>query len=341
MAGEKNEILNEFRFRDLHPNVLMGTASDRYAGWIEQIYSKERYGNRISKRSKSVGGRSFKEEVLPVESVEEYFQHFSILELDFTFYSLLLNKDLTPTRNYRVLKTYRKHLNEVDRLVLKVPQVVFAQKLWRGGKFIENPDYLNHEIFIAQFYEPAMDLLGDLINGFIFEQEYQIKKERTPPEEYAAGVDGFLENIPRDSRYHMEIRTGSYLSDPYFKILEKHGVGQVLSHWTWLPPIRNQFSMNNHRFLNSGGQSIIRLMTPLRVRYEEAYKKAFPFDKMINGMMNPQMIEEAAALMLAAIDQGVRINVIINNRAGGNAPIIAQKISEKFLSKLSMTLESP
>ncbi len=32
-----------FLFRDLDSNILIGMASDRYAGWIGQIYSEERY----------------------------------------------------------------------------------------------------------------------------------------------------------------------------------------------------------------------------------------------------------------------------------------------------------
>jgi phosphoheptose isomerase len=72
-------------------------------------------------------------------------------------------------------------------------------------------------------------------------------------------------------------------------------------------------------------------MTPLRMRYEEAYIKAHPFNKLINGMMSSHMIEDTVEIMLAAIDQGVHINVVINNRAAGNAPSIAEKISERFL----------
>ncbi|NOQ96521.1 MAG: DUF72 domain-containing protein, partial [Desulfobacterales bacterium] len=104
MAKDFYKILETFYFRDLHPNVFMGTASDRYAGWIGQIYSKERYQNSISMRPKAIGGKTLQEEVLPVGSVEEYFQHFSVLELDFTFYSLLFDKDLRPTQNYHVLR---------------------------------------------------------------------------------------------------------------------------------------------------------------------------------------------------------------------------------------------
>ena len=99
MTNEKKEKLKKFQFHDLHPQVFIGTASDRYAGWIGQIYSEERYAGRISSRPKTVGGKSLKEEVLPVESVEDYFQHFSVLELDFTFYRALLDKDSKPTQN--------------------------------------------------------------------------------------------------------------------------------------------------------------------------------------------------------------------------------------------------
>jgi uncharacterized protein YecE (DUF72 family) len=335
MDKGKIPSLYNFQFRDLHPNVSIGTASDRYAGWIGQIYPEEHYRNRISIRPKIVGGKSLKEEVLPVESVEDYFQHFSVLELDFTFYRLLLDNDLRPTQNYHVLRSYQRHLSQDDHLILKVPQMVFAQKLWRGGKFIENPDYLNPEIFTHQFYKPAVDLLGDLIDGFIFEQEYQAKQDRASPDEYVSALGEFLDKIPRDDRYNIELRTESLLTGPYFNVLEEYGVGQVLSHWTWLPPLRKQFIKSDRRFLSLGNQCIIRLMTPLRMRYEEAYIKAYPFNKIINGMMSPQMIEDTVEIMLAAIDQGVHIDVVINNRAGGNAPVVAQKISETFLQVYS------
>jgi uncharacterized protein YecE (DUF72 family) len=335
MAEKKGLHIQQFWFRDLHPNVFLGTASDRYVGWTGQIYSRERYGERITRRSKRVGGRTFQEEVLPVESVIEYFLHFSVLELDFTFYRPLLDKNLEPTQNYRVLEAYRKYLRVNDRLILKVPQAVFAQRLRRGGEFIENPDYLNPEVFARRFYEPAAAILEGSISGFIFEQEYQPQKDRMPAEEFAAALDVFLEAIPGDDRYHIEVRTESLLSRPYFEVLAKHGVGQVFSHWTWLPPLRRQFAQGGRRFLNAGNHSVVRLMTPLRVRYEEAYARAFPFDEMVAGMMSPRMVEDGVALMLEAVARDTHINVLINNRAGGNAPQIAQEVAKRFLEKQS------
>jgi len=131
---EKPFDLGKFQFRGLHPRVFIGTTTDRYAGWIGQIYSRERYQARISRRTHTVGGKSFVEEILPIDSVGEYFEHFPVLEIDFTFYRPLLEKDGRPTQNYNVLREYRMYLGEEDQLVLKVPQLIFAQNCAAGGE---------------------------------------------------------------------------------------------------------------------------------------------------------------------------------------------------------------
>src|SRR4030043_1599668 len=254
--------LKTFHFREVHPHVCIGTASDRYAGWIGQIYSQDRYAGRITKRTKIVGGNTFVEEVLPVDSVEQYFAHFQVLEIDFTFYRPLLGKDSKPTQNYEVLKAYSRHLNAGDRLILKVPQITMALKIRKGEHLLENQAYLNPRIFTEQFYEPAVKLLGSTLTGFIFEQDYQRKEDRPSVTEIARDLDTFFQAVPLDNRYHLELRTDLYLRDPVFEILEKHGVGQILSHWTWLPPLRKQLAKADGRAFNSGRQRIVRLMTP-------------------------------------------------------------------------------
>jgi len=333
MSERETLDLQSFLFRGLHPSVFLGTASDRYTGWLGQIYTEERYSDKITRRKKTVGKMSFVEEILPVDSVEEYFQHFRVLELDFTFYRLLLEEDGRPTPNYHVLQKYQQHLKEGDNVILKVPQVICAQKLWRGGKFVENNTYLDQDIFNRQFYDPAVTILGSFLTGLIFEQEYQRKKDRSSPKELAADLDLFFEEIPKDSRYHLELRTEPYLSAPVFEVMEKHGVGQVLSHWTWLPSLSKQFAQAGRRFFNSGGQSIIRLMTPRGARYEEAYAQAHPFNKLVPSMLQQSMVEETAELMWEAIDNNIRINIIVNNRAGGNAPLVGQQIGLRFLER--------
>jgi uncharacterized protein YecE (DUF72 family) len=325
--------LDAFQFRDLHSQVSLGTASDRYAGWIGQIYSKGRYDRQIKMRTKSVGGSSFREEVLPIDSVQEYFEHFPVLELDFTFYQGLRSEQGEPSTAYHALRRYHEHLQEGDGLILKVPQGVFAQKLWRKGRFVENVDYLSPVFYTERFYEPATSLLGSWIKGFVFEQEYQAKKERVPLGVFLDDVENFFQAIPQDSRYHVEVRTASYLEKSYFDLLKNLGVGQVLSHWTWLPSLKAQFLKSGRRFFGRDKDCIIRLMTPPHMRYADAYAKAHPFNQLKEDMLSPSMIPETVDILQEALHRGIHAYAIINNRAGGNAPLIARKMAKAFLDR--------
>ena len=86
------------------------------------------------------------------------------------------------------------------------------------------------------------------------------------------------------------------------------------------------------RFFNAGNQCVIRLLTPLGMRYEDTYVKTFPFDKLVKEMLQPEMVLETVDIMQRALDQGIGVNILVNNRAGGNAPLIAQALAEKFVS---------
>jgi hypothetical protein len=48
-------------------------------------------------------------------------------------------------------------------------------------------------------------------------------------------------------------------------------------------------------------------------------------------VLQPEMVWETVAIVKGAREQGVLVNLIINNRAGGNALMIAQEIAKKFL----------
>jgi hypothetical protein len=72
--------------------------------------------------------------------------------------------------------------------------------------------------------------------------------------------------------------------------------------------------------------------------YEESYAKAFPFDIIIPGMLDPEMIEETAKIVNEAMKDKIHVNLIINNRAGGNAPVVAQKVADRLHSEKQQKL---
>ena len=75
-------------------------------------------------------------------------------------------------------------------------------------------------------------------------------------------------------------------------------------------------------------------MTPRGMRYEEAYTKAHPFNSLVDGMLNPQMIKETVEIASSAVEEGSKISIVVNNRAGGNAPLIAVQVAKQFLTSI-------
>ncbi len=239
LPPEWHKRLEHYLFCQLHPHIRFGTASDRYGGWIGQIYS-ESWRKRMVRRPKKLNGQTFEEHVLPVETVREYFEHFDILELDFTFYRPLLTPEGEPTNNYFVLRQYLRHAPDDALFLLKAPRAFFARKMRRQQQgrvyYEENPQYLNAEAYMKQFHEPAETLLGDHLRGILFQQEYQRVRETPPLDVYLAELDAFFQAIPFTTPLHVELRSPHLLQPPLFDWLEQRGLGYIFSHWTYLPP---------------------------------------------------------------------------------------------------------
>ncbi|MFK7847847.1 MAG: DUF72 domain-containing protein [Rhodothermales bacterium] len=336
--NEARQKAAAYDFRKFSPATRFGTASDRYAGWIGQIYP-DTFEPEISSRNRKLGGKSYQERTLPIHSVVDYFEHFEVLEIDFTYYRPLLNPDLTPSSNSFVLEQYASAAPDNARFLLKAPQQFFTRTLRRssGGKtlYTENEDFLNAKSYIEQFIEPAKNILGDRLEGIILEQSYQRVADSPPIEQHIVELDGFFKNLPNDVQSHLEIRSPHLLTPPYFSWLESNGLGFVFSHWTWLPPLRDQWQRCNQLFSAADRNVIVRLLTPLRLSYAKAYEQAYPFDKAVEAIVNSKgghdMILDVTALAFQAKKQDAVLNVIANNRAWGNSPALAQAVAHRII----------
>ena len=149
---------------------------------------------------------------IPIASVRSYFEHFEVLELDFTFYRPLREPDGEPSNNLFVLQQYAAEAPDDALFFLKVPQAFFARTLRRSKNgrphYVDNPDFLDSAAYEERFHEPARELLGDRLGGFIFEQEYQRVSESPSPEENVAELDAFFRRIPGDVQAHLDAPLG-------------------------------------------------------------------------------------------------------------------------------------
>jgi len=335
----KSDILSDLEkldFRDLHPNTRFGTASDRYAGWIGQIYSRD-WGN--SSRKRKMGSNVFEEVVLPIESTEEYFEHFDIVELDFTFYRPLVDASGKATPNYFVLDSYAAHAPKSAKFLLKAPRSFFARKLRRSkdkkAYYIDNESFLDSEQYVDQFLKPALSILGDRLTGIIFQQEYQRKSDGPSAEQMISELETFFSGIDETPQNHIELRSPHLLTPAYAEWLEDRGIGFVYSHWTWLPSIKEQWLKSGERFTAKNNEAVIRLLTPRKIKYADAYALCHPFDKAVPELVNSagtqQMVDETTALAFKALQQAGVLNVIVNNRAYGNGPELAKRLGQRIM----------
>lgn len=323
--------LEKYDFRHVHPCLRFGTTSDRYAGWIGQIYPENTY--KINSRSRKLGGKSYREETVPVTSVADYFEHFGCLEIDFTFYRTLLNREGEPTNNYFVLRRYAEHSPDSARFFLKAPQAYAARRIRTTQSYEENDSYLHFDGFIERFLKPCRDILGNRLAGVIFEQEYQRKSDSPSNEENIATLDSFFRQLPDSPQMHLELRSPHLITPEYVAWLKDRGLGFVYSHWTWLPPLKRQWE-RVEGFPATDGQGVVRLLTPLRMPYARAYAHAHPFDKpapeLVDHASANRMIDDSNALIFKAIEAGQVLNILVNNRAWGNAPALTAEIARRF-----------
>lgn len=339
-VAERLARVERFDMRSIHPAARLGTASDRYAGWIGQIYP-EHYRESLTSSKKRLKGETFVDEKVPVESIADYFEHFDCLEIDFTFYSNLRGEDGRYLWPFQQLQRYAEWSPEGARFVLKAPQAFFARTLRRGRgrdlSYEPNPTFLNREGYVAGFLEPAVEALGDKLLGIAFQQEYQRVADAPSSSENVAELDRFFGAIPSNVQSHIELRSPHLLTPEYFAWLRSRGIGYVFSHWTYLPRLKRQWEMSEGVFSAADRNLVVRLLTPLNMPYADAFVMAHPFNAPVPEIANlhqtRDMIDDTAALIYRAADDDVIANVFTNNRAYGNAPSLAQAVAYRVLAE--------
>ena len=70
--------------------------------------------------------------------------------------------------------------------------------------------------------------------------------------------------------------------------------------------------------------TVLRLLTPLKMSYEAAKKRAEPYTKIVEEL--PEMRRDAVELVKKAEGEKRQVYVLVNNRSEGNAPLTIQAL---------------
>ena len=109
----------------------------------------------------------------------------------------------------------------------------------------------------------------------------------------------------------------------YRDMLASHGVPHVYNHWSFMPGLAEQYQ-KMEQF--TAPFAVMRLLTPLKMSYEAAKKRAEPYTKIVGEL--PDMRREAVVLIKDAIGHNMRAYVLVNNRLEGNAPLTVQAFTD-------------
>jgi uncharacterized protein YecE (DUF72 family) len=159
-------------------------------------------------------GSFYPEGMKPADYLTYYATKFSTVEVDSTFY----RTPSAATVNGWARKTPDGFLFSV-----KVPQAITHEKMLVGAE----PEF-------KQFVE-TMDLLGEKLGPMVLQFPYFNRAKFKSGGEFLKLLSAFMEKLPRDHMFAVEIRNKSWLEARFAGALRDHNVALVLQDHSWMP----------------------------------------------------------------------------------------------------------
>jgi uncharacterized protein YecE (DUF72 family) len=176
-----------------------------------------------------------------------------------------------PTANQ--LRHYLSQIPEDFQMCFKVWEEItipsYANQARYGTRAGQpNPRFLDAKLFNQLVLAPYREARFEPHAGpFLFE----FQRHGMSTDEFCSRLDQFFLRLPRDFRYAVEVRIPTLLDFTYLQVLSRHGVAHVYNHWSSIPPLAEQHTQMQ------GFTAIFtvpRLLTPLKMSYEAAKKRA-------------------------------------------------------------------
>ena len=286
--------------RDLPPNIRFGTSTWTYDGWFGEVYHRHYRGPQPAKR------------------LEEYARYplFRTVGIDSAFYDPPSEEEL---------HAYARALPPGFPCVSKVWDRITAKRLSQeigqpGLAGMRNPDFLNADLFKEAVLGPYSRAFRDHAACFVFEFQSMRGKDLPDPLQWADQLDAFLEQLPGDFRYAVELRNPELLTDLHGEVLKRHGAAHVFNSWTEMPSIGEQIDLAWTFPGGAGGAdfTVARALLKPGRRYADAVKQFEPYDRVQEPQ--PELRQGLLRLVREALRRRIEAFILANNRAEGNAP---------------------
>ena len=294
------------RLRDLAAQkIYIGGSSWKYEGWLGQVYTRERYLAR---------GR-FSRRIFEAECLREYAETFPAVCGDFAFYQF-------PTDDF-----WRKLFALTPpgfRFAFKAPEQITCKVFPRHARYgpqagKENEMFLDGAAFKEMFLRP-LGRYSEKTALIVFEFGAVAAPDLSS---FLDSIDPFLNSLPPEFRYAVEVRNPEFLESDYFACLRAHHAAHVYNAWSRMPELRQQIAIPDSA---TADFLVCRALLRRGRMYENAVAAFQPYTEIKDP--NPEARDSMRVLIGRAREDKRMLFLFVNNRLEGNAPLTILSLVE-------------
>jgi uncharacterized protein YecE (DUF72 family) len=288
--------------RALPPTVHFGTSSWSFPGWAGIVYTEDRSTSDLARYG-----------------LREYAQHplLTTVGIDRSYYAPIPVEDL---------REYASQLPDGFRCCIKAPAGVTAFSLGPASARAErNLDFLSPERFESDLLQPLAVAFADHTGPIILEFPPFARTLQLEAAAFHARLDRFLESLPRQFEYAVELRDRRLLTADYYRLLRRHGVAHTFNYWSAMPMPGEQLDTAPPEELPF---TVVRLLLKPGTWYEDQRDAFRPFNRIVAP--DPIMRRDVAAIAGRALKRQKRVYILVNNKAEGSSPLTVLALAKKL-----------
>jgi uncharacterized protein YecE (DUF72 family) len=287
----------------LPAKLRLGTSSWNYPGWAGMVWDDEYAETKLSK-----------------SGLVAYAQHplFHTVSVDRSFYRPL---------SIAQFAMYAAQVPDDFRFVVKAPsQVTDALVRDESGRGMQiNPNFLNVELALSTFVEPALQGLGSKLGALVFQISPLPFAWLTQMPSMIARLHNLLSAIPDlhmtapDCAIAVEVRDPQWLTRQLADALRAGHATYCMGLHAKMPRIAEQLPIL--RSLWPGPLVCRWNLNPLHgaFGYEDAQQQYEPYDKMLDPDLETRTA--LAKVIAGTVGAGQNAYITISNKAEGSAPL--------------------
>jgi uncharacterized protein YecE (DUF72 family) len=257
------------------------------------------------------------------DGLRHYARHplLRTVGIDRTYYAPLALDDI---------RAYAEALPDGFRACIKAPAAVTSRVVPSfgaargGGPAPDNPDFLSVERLIADLLEPLAVGFHGHVGPIVLEFPPATRAHAESPATFLDALERFVEGLPREFAYAVELRDRALLTPAYAALLARHGLAHTYNYWSAMPMPLTQAAIvppETQPFV------VVRLLLRPGTWYEDQRDRFTPFDRIVAP--DPAMRDEVVELTTRALKRGMTVYVLVNNKAEGSSPLTIEAIAER------------